>query len=141
MPSFIEKHLTGADFFATFYDADARSWARRDPWPRRLPGISFSPMTESFGERLRRLRLEQGYTVVDLAAAVGAAEGTLRHLESGDVKSPNLLLGIRLADQLKVDPRYLALGEGSSTSERFDALERRVRKLEQRLASTPGQRR
>ena len=90
-------------------------------------------MTETFAERLRRLRREQGYTIVDLAAAVGASEGTIRQLESGNVKAPNFLLGIRLADQLKVDARFLALGEGISLLERVNALERRVVKLEQRI--------
>jgi transcriptional regulator with XRE-family HTH domain len=98
-------------------------------------------MTETFAERLRRLRNEQGYTVADLAAAVGAAEGTIRHLEGGNVRSPNFLLGIRLAEQLKVDPRYLALGEGIGVTARFDALERRIAKLEQRSASDPSRRR
>jgi len=98
-------------------------------------------MSETFAERLRRLRNEQGYTVADLAAAVGAAEGTIRHLEGGDVKSPNFLLGIRLAEQLKVDPRYLALGEGIGVAARFDAIERRVAKLEHRIASVPATRR
>ena len=98
-------------------------------------------MSETFGERLRRLRTEQGYTVVDLAAAVGAAEGTIRHLENGAVKSPTFLLGLRLAEHLKVDPRYLALGEGIGVAARFDAMERRLSKVEQRLASMPMPRR
>ncbi|HEY6233588.1 MAG TPA: helix-turn-helix transcriptional regulator [Candidatus Elarobacter sp.] len=132
---------TDADFVATFYDAATRPWRRADPWPMRHPGFSVTLMSETFGERLRRLRNEQGYTVVDLAAAVGAAEGTIRHLENGDVKSPTFLLGLRLAEQLKVDPRYLALGEGIGVAARFDALERRIAKLEQRVAAFPTPRR
>jgi len=98
-------------------------------------------MNETFGERVRRLRTERGITVVDLAARVGAAEGTIRQIENGSVKMPNFVLGIRLADQLNVDPQYLALGEGFNMSERFDALDRRLKKLEQRLASMPTTRR
>ena len=126
------------DSATVFCGPTAQFW---DPWPERYPGISFAPMTETFAERLRRLRNEQGYTVADLAAAVGAAEGTIRHLEGGDVKSPNFLLGIRLAEQLKVDPRFLALGEGIGVAERFDAIERRLSKVEQRVASIPMTRR
>lgn len=134
-------YLTGADFVATFYDEVVRPLQRPDPCPMRHRGVSFSPMSETFGERLRRLRTEQGYTVVDLAAAVGAAEGTIRHLENGAVKSPTFLLGLRLAEHLKVDPRYLALGEGIGVAARFDAMERRLSKVEQRLASMPMPRR
>jgi transcriptional regulator with XRE-family HTH domain len=98
-------------------------------------------VTETFAERLRRLRHEQGYTAVDLATAVGASEGTIRQLESGNVKSPNFHLGIRLADRLQVDPRYLALGEGVGVAARFDAIERRLGKLESRVAGLPARRR
>lgn len=135
------QYLADADFVAAFYDTGIRTWGTCDPWPRRFPGVSFAPMSETFGERLRRLRTEQGYTVVDLAAAVGSAEGTIRHLESGDVKSPTFLLGIRLAEQLKVDPRYLAVGEGISVGARFDAIEHRLGKLEQRVSSLAAARR
>ena len=92
---------------------------------------------ETFGERLRRLRNERGITVVDLALAVGAAEGTIRQIENGSVKMPSFLLGVRLANQLNVDPNYLALGEGFSMSERFDAIERRLKQIEQRVAAIP----
>lgn len=98
-------------------------------------------MTETFAQRLRRLRNDHGYSVADLASTVGASEGTIRQLENGSVKSPSFLLGIRLAERLDVDPRYLALGEGSTFSERLDALERRMAKLEQRGAAPPATRR
>jgi transcriptional regulator with XRE-family HTH domain len=105
-----------------------------------LPGAAVG-MTEKFGERLRRIRIERGITVVDLAAAVGAAEGTIRQIETGSVKMPNFVLGVRLANYLNVDPQYLALGEGFSTSERFEAVERRLTKIEKRLAALPATRR
>lgn len=106
-----------------------------------LPGSAFGVSDETFGERVRRLRTERGLTLVELAAAAGAAEGTIRQIESGRVKSPNFHLGLRLADQLRVDPNYLALGEGFSISDRFDSIDRRLRKLEQRIASMPTPRR
>jgi len=106
-----------------------------------LPGSAFAPVTESFAARLRRLRDEQGLSMVALASAVGASEGAIRQLESGRVKTPNFLLGLRLAEFFNVDPRYLALGDGVNLSQRVDSLERRVSKLEQRAASAPATRR
>jgi transcriptional regulator with XRE-family HTH domain len=98
-------------------------------------------MSETFGDRLRRLREDQGLTIVALASAVGVSEGAIRQLENGHVKIPSFLLGVRLADHLNVDPRYLAFGEGSSMTERFDIIERRLAKLEQRIAAIPAPRR
>lgn len=69
--------------------------------PRRAEAAA--GVTETLAQRLRRLRDEHGYTLADLAAAVGCSEGALRVLENGRVKSPSLLLGVRLADRLHVD--------------------------------------
>jgi transcriptional regulator with XRE-family HTH domain len=102
-----------------------------------LPDFAGGPVSETFGQRLRRLRDERGLSVVELASAVGASQGALRQLESGNIKTPSFLLGVRLAIQLNVDPHYLALGEGSSMTERLDVIERRLVKVEQRLASLP----
>lgn len=110
--------------------------------PGEAPGDAATvAVKETFGERLRRLRNERGMTVVDLAAAVGAAEGTIRQIENGNVRSPNFHLGLRLAKQLNVDPMYLADGEGVTFSERIEAVERRLAKVEQRLATLPASRR
>lgn len=88
---------------------------------------------ETFAQRLHRLRIEQGYGVADLAAAVGASEGTVRQIEAGTIKSPSFLLGIRLADHLHVSPRYLAAGSESSFSQRLDTFEERFAKFDRRL--------
>ena len=94
--------------------------------------------TETFGARLRRLRVERGLGVPDLAGAVGVSEGAIRQLEAGLTKNPGFALGLRLADQLNVDPHYLALGAGSSVTDRIDRLEGRVTKLER--ATVPRRR-
>ncbi len=106
-----------------------------------LPGTAFSAMTESFGKRLRRLREEQGFSVADLALAVAVSESAIRQLEAGIVKLPSFALGLRIADRLNVDPYYLAAGAGFSMTEQIDRIERRVAKLEQRVASLPSTRR
>lgn len=95
---------------------------------------------ETFGQRLRRLREERGLTVVDLGNTAGCAEGTVRQLETGHTKSPNLPLGLRLADALHVDVRYLALGENPSLGERLAALEAQVQKLDTRLQNVERRR-
>lgn len=67
-------------------------------------------MTETFGERLKRLRLERGLTVAKLARAIDTSEGAIRALESGGTKSPALHTGLRIALVLGVDPYALAFG-------------------------------
>jgi transcriptional regulator with XRE-family HTH domain len=96
---------------------------------------------ESFGERLRRLREGKAFSVADLASSVGVSESAIRQLEVGNVKSPSFALGLRIAIQLNVDPFYLALGEGSNMIERFEMIERRLAKVERRVASLPSTRR
>jgi transcriptional regulator with XRE-family HTH domain len=86
-----------------------------------------------FGDRLRRLREEQGFSIATLAVEVGVSEGAIRQMETGNVKSPSLLVGLRLAHRLGVDPYELALGVGSNLNERLILVERRLDALEQRI--------
>jgi transcriptional regulator with XRE-family HTH domain len=95
---------------------------------------------ETIGERLRRLRTDQGVSIAALASTVGVSEGALRQLEAGTVKVPSFLLGLRLANALNVDPMHLALGEGHSTLERFETVERRLAKVERWIAEQPKRR-
>jgi len=100
---------------------------------------------ERFAERLRRLRLAAGLTPSALAHEVGVTEGAIRQMESGQTKSASLVVGLRIADTLGVNVRYLALGEGAeggrssgvptTLSERVAALEKRVASIEKRLRS------
>ena len=90
-------------------------------------------MSETFGDRLRRLREQQGFSIATLAVEIGVSEGAIRQMETGNVKSPSLLVGLRLAHRLGVDPYELALGEGSNLNERLIIVERRVDALERRL--------
>jgi transcriptional regulator with XRE-family HTH domain len=96
---------------------------------------------ETIGNRIQRLREEQGLSVVGLASAVGVSPGAIHQLERGNVKVPNLLFGCRLANVLCVDPMYLALGEGASWSENFAHLDARVRALERHMNEQRRQRR
>ena len=102
-----------------------------------LPAWALGRMNETFAERVRRVREERGFTVPDLAAAVGVSPGAIRQLESGQIKNPSFALGLRLANRLNVDPQYLALGEGFSLTERLESIEQRVATLERQVDAKP----
>jgi len=60
---------------------------------------------------LRRLREEQGFSVAGLAERCGGLPtADIHDLEAGRVKDPELSVGLRLADALSVDARFLASG-------------------------------
>ena len=98
-------------------------------------------MTETFAERLRRLRTEQGITVGDLAASCGVSPSAIRQLESGQIKSPAFRLGLRLAKALHVDSDFLAFGQGHSTTDHFARIDARLDVIEKRLAHQDRQER
>jgi transcriptional regulator with XRE-family HTH domain len=102
-----------------------------------LPAWVLGRMNETFAERIRRVREERGFTVPDLAAAVGVSPGAIRQLESGQIKNPSFALGLRLANRLNVDPQYLALGEGFSLTERLESIEQRLAVLERQVDTLP----
>ena len=97
---------------------------------------------ETFGERLRRLRVARGFRVTDVAYAAGLTEGSIRQLESGQTKNVSLPVGLRIASSLGVSPEYLASGTGvaevgdppvTPILGRLDDHERRLAELEARL--------
>jgi hypothetical protein len=61
---------------------------------------------------------------------VGLTEACIRQLETRRTREPRLGDGMRLADALGVNPRYLAFGEGDDPRPdlewRLSAIERRV---------------
>ncbi len=71
--------------------------------------------TETFGERLRRLREARGLRKTVLARRVGLTEAAIRQLESGRTSDARLADGVRIAAALGVEPGYLAFGEGDPT--------------------------
>lgn len=68
-------------------------------------------MTETFAQRLKRLRRERGYSTGKLARAVEVSDSAIVALEAGRTKSPSLHTGLRLALALGVTPYFLAFGE------------------------------
>ncbi len=101
---------------------------------------------EEFGPRLRRLRLAAGMSPIDLAHSVGVTEGAIRQMESGQTKIASFPVGVRLAEVLGVEARYLAFGESEKakppkTVDRFAELEERVARLEKAQARASARRR
>jgi len=66
---------------------------------------------DSLARRIRRLRVNRHMTVAILAAQCDVSVRDIRDLEAGRVTDPDLTLGMRLAQILRVDPEYLALGQ------------------------------
>ena len=90
---------------------------------------------ESFGERLRRLRLDRGVSCAQLAQRVGVTEGAIRQMESGQTKIASFVIGLRLAKELGTDAWYLANGvaDDGAAHDGADAIALRVAALEQRM--------
>lgn len=90
---------------------------------------------ETFAERLRRLRTEQGIGVGDLAASCGVSPGAIRQLESGQIKNPSFRLGLRLAKALHVDADFLAFGQGHDMTDHLARIDARLDALEKRATA------
>ncbi len=82
-----------------------------------LRNTSLMATEESFGKRLRRLRLARGLRVLDVAYAAGITEGAIRQMEAGQTKGASLIVGLRLAKMLGVSPEYLASGTDDSPND------------------------
>jgi transcriptional regulator with XRE-family HTH domain len=78
------------------------------------------------GDRLRESREGQGMPIRTLAEACGISEGMVRKIEGDDVKNPSLIVGLRIAKALDVDPYWLATGQEDSLNGRVARLERLV---------------
>ena len=102
-----------------------------------MSAVALRPRLESFGERLRRLRLDRRISCAQLANRVGVTEGAIRQMESGQTKMASFVIGLRLAKELGTDPWFLANGvaDGDEPKTGADALALRVAALEQRLSS------
>jgi transcriptional regulator with XRE-family HTH domain len=92
---------------------------------------------ESFGERLRRLRVARGVSCAQLAHRVGVTEGAIRQMESGQTKMASFVIGLRLAKELGTDAWYLANGvaDDAEAQAGADGIVLRVSALEQQIAS------
>jgi transcriptional regulator with XRE-family HTH domain len=96
--------------------------------PAATPATAGTPVSRALGENVRRLRLERGLSVVDLAARSGVARATLTQLESGrgnptieTIAALAAVLGADADRLLRHEPPPAVLvvrdGEGSRTSD------------------------
>lgn len=70
-------------------------------------------MEESFGKRLRRLRVGAGYAQKELGRVAGRSEPWVSNLETGKIKGqPPFAVIMRWAAMLAVTPEYLSQGIG-----------------------------
>lgn len=69
-------------------------------------------MEESFGERVRRLRLARQLSPGQLADKIGVSRPTVVMWESGASAFPESKNLVRAAEVLCVDPKYLQFGDG-----------------------------
>lgn len=65
----------------------------------------------TLGQRIKSRRKELGLTLDQLAALAGTKKQTINHYETGFSKAIRMDLLFRLADALRVSPRYLATGK------------------------------
>ena len=68
-------------------------------------------MTETVGERLKRIRLEHNFTQKQIADYLGFKQGQIAKLESNErtLKSDSL---IKLSNLYRCSPEYIILGIG-----------------------------
>jgi len=69
------------------------------------------PSEETIGARIRRLRLDQGYSIREFARLVKAAPSTIAGYERGAHEPPPGVLLRAMAHNLRVRPGYLLYGD------------------------------
>jgi transcriptional regulator with XRE-family HTH domain len=77
---------------------------------------------ETMGQRVRRLRERQGWTVQNLASLIGAVPSTVRRIEKG--ATPTFPHGLGLAEAFGVPPEYIVWGKVTPPAERIAERER-----------------
>ena len=70
-------------------------------------------MLVTLGERIAARRKELGLRQEDLANAAGVTTAAVSYWETGNTKNLRLEHLFSIADKLKVQPRWLALGQGA----------------------------
>ncbi len=64
---------------------------------------------EKFGELLRRLRTEQGYTLDEVAQKIGTHKGYISGIETGSVNPPSVKFIRKIARLLRVEEKDLVM--------------------------------
>ncbi|MED0658238.1 helix-turn-helix transcriptional regulator [Anoxybacillus ayderensis] len=85
---------------------------------------------KEFGELLRELRLQHGYSLNELSEKIGIYAGYLYRLEENRTHSPSVTLVVRLANFFDIDPNImiravLESGQRRKINERENNVEKR----------------
>ena len=94
-------------------------------------------MSETFADRLKRLRERRGLTVGTLALRAGLTEAAIRKMEYGDTKGQGFINGLKIAEALDVDPWELAFGrrrQHTRTTGDGKSIEARLKSLQEHVA-------
>jgi transcriptional regulator with XRE-family HTH domain len=92
---------------------------------------------ETLGARLRRLRVQGGTTIQEVASAVGESEDVINRIEADELVDPPFFLGLRLAEFFRMSPHDFASGRTRSEDVAMRALETRLAELEQSIPGAP----
>lgn len=72
---------------------------------------------ESISDRVRKLRVERGFSQAELARMVGIKQPSLADIENARTKKPSGETLLKLAAALKVAPVYLQTGRGEMVAQ------------------------
>ena len=81
-------------------------------------------------ERSRSRRKIHKIKITAFADSCCVSEGAIRQIESGSVKSPAFILGLRMAKALNVVPYWLGTGRPEPLEDRLAGIELRLTALE-----------
>lgn len=75
--------------------------------------VIHNPKMDTFGDRLRKLRLGRKLSQESLAKLIGIKQGSLTQLETGKSKGPSSKTLTKLARIFDIDPEWLMTGKGA----------------------------
>jgi HTH-type transcriptional regulator, cell division transcriptional repressor len=83
----------------------------------------------TFGERLKQIREEKGFTLAHLGTLIGVSEATIQRYESGEIKNPKHERIVALAAALGVKEGTLMGWETDVLDEDIRILARNMQKM------------
>lgn len=79
-----------------------------------VPGVPYAGRMETIGDRIKRRRLEQGMTQLQLAQIAGVTKGAVSQWELGGTKNLKLEVFLKVCEALHTTPEYLVSGTTSA---------------------------
>lgn len=75
-----------------------------------VPDVPYAERMETIGDRIKRRRLEQGMTQLQLAQVAGVTKGAVSQWELGGTKNLKLDVFLKVCEALHTTPEYLVSG-------------------------------